>query len=297
MIGICVTAVIFLIQKFATSRFTFTMNALHPIEVHKPRLLTSILIHLYCYLVAFVAFLPQLFVAWQSFRKCNGNVFLDGYSLDSYTEAFKKILKRSLPNTFTIGITALIIVILLAILIAYLVVRRSNTVNNIIDTLSMVPYIIPGAVVGIALVVTFNDGPLVLTGTAAIMIIALIIRRLPYTIRSSVAILQQIPMSIEEAAISLGCSKMKAFFTVTVPMMANGIMSGAIISWITIITELSTAIILYSVRTETMTLTIYSLVVQGYDGTASAVATILLCVTTVSLLLFMRFSKNKDLAF
>ena len=129
------------------------------------------------------------------------------------------------------------------------------------------------------------------------MIIALIIRRLPYTIRSSVAILQQIPLSIEEAAISLGCSKMKAFFKVTVPMMTNGIMSGAIISWITIITELSTAIVLYSVKTETMTLTVYTAVVQGNDGIASAVATMLLVVTTISLLLFMKFSKNKDIAF
>ena len=297
VVGIVVTAAIFLVQKFATSRFTFTMNALHPIEAHKPKPVTSVLIHLYCYLVVGIAFMPQIFVAWQSFRKTNNNVFLDGYSLDNYQAAFSKIMKRSLPNTFTIGLAALALVILLAILIAYLVVRRSNAVNNVIDTLSMVPYIIPGAVVGIALVITFNDGPLVLTGTAAIMIIALIIRRLPYTIRSSVAILQQIPMSIEEAAISLGCSKLKAFFVVTVPMMTNGILSGAIISWITIITELSTAIILYSVRTETMTLTIYNYVVQGNDGVASAVATILLAVTTISLLLFLKFSKNKDLSF
>ena len=134
-------------------------------------------------------------------------------------------------------------------------------------------------------------------GAVGVDDIAVVIRRLPYTIRSSVAILQQIPLSIEEAAISLGCSKLKAFFTITVPMMTNGIMSGAIISWITIITELSTAIILYSVTTETLTLTVYTSVVQGNDGVAAAVATILLVVTTISLLLFMKFSKNKDLAF
>jgi len=243
-----------------------------------------------------VAMMPQFFVAWQSFRNCKGGVFQEGYGLGSYREALDRILTRSLPNTFVIGVAALLLVIFLAILIAYLVVRRANTVNNVIDTLSMVPYIIPGAVVGIALVITFNRGPLVLTGTAAIMIIALIIRRLPYTIRSSVAILQQIPLSIEEAAISLGCSKLKAFFLITVPMMAGGIMSGAIISWITIITELSTAIILYSVNTETLTLTVYTSVVQGNDGVAAAVATILLVVTTISLLLFMKFSKNKELA-
>ncbi|MBR3874892.1 MAG: iron ABC transporter permease [Clostridia bacterium] len=297
VVGIVVTALIFFVQKFANAKFNFTMNALHSIETHKPRKLSSILMHIYCYFIVFVAMMPQFFVAIQSFRKCQGGVFQDGFSLDSYIAAFDKILKRSLPNTFLIGITALLMVIFLAILIAYLVVRRANTINGVIDTLSMVPYIIPGAVVGIALVITFNRGPLVLTGTAAIMIIALIIRRLPYTIRSSVAILQQIPLSIEEAAISLGCSKLKAFFTITVPMMTNGIMSGAIISWITIITELSTAIVLYSVNTETLTLTVYTSVVQGNDGVAAAVATILLVVTTISLLLFMKFSKNKDIAF
>ena len=297
VVGIIVTGLIFLVQKLANNKFNFTMNALHSIEVRKPKLVSSIVMHVYCYFIVIVAMLPQFFVAWQSFRECKGGVFQDGYSFQSYIDAFDKVIKRSLPNTFTIGIAALVLVVFMAILIAYLVVRRRNTLNNVIDTLSMLPYIIPGAVVGIALVVSFNREPIVLTGTAAIMIVALIIRRLPYTIRSSVAILQQIPMSIEEAAISLGCSKLKAFFTITVPMMAGGIMSGAIISWITIITELSTAIVLYSVKTETMTLTVYTAVVQGNDGVASAVATMLLAVTTVSLLLFMKFSKNKDLAF
>ena len=297
VVGIVVTGLIFLVQKLANAKFNFTMNALHSIEVRKAKPLSSILMHVYCYFIVLVAMLPQFFVAWQSFRECKGGVFQDGYSFQSYIDAFDKVIKRSLPNTFSIGIIALVLVVFMAILIAYLVVRRRNTLNNVIDTLSMLPYIIPGAVVGIALVVSFNREPIVLTGTATIMIVALIIRRLPYTIRSSVAILQQIPMSIEEAAISLGCSKLKAFFTITVPMMTGGIMSGAIISWITIITELSTAIVLYSVKTETMTLTVYTSVVQGNDGIASAVATMLLVVTTISLLLFMKFSKNKDLAF
>ena len=297
VVGIIVTGLIFLVQKLANNKFNFTMNALHSIEVRKAKPLSSIVMHVYCYFIVLVAMLPQFFVAWQSFRECKGGVFQDGYSFQSYIDAFDKVIKRSLPNTFSIGIIALVLVVFMAILIAYLVVRRRNTLNNVIDTLSMLPYIIPGAVVGIALVVSFNREPIVLTGTATIMIVALIIRRLPYTIRSSVAILQQIPMSIEEAAISLGCSKLKAFFTITVPMMTGGIMSGAIISWITIITELSTAIVLYSVKTETMTLTVYTSVVQGNDGIASAVATMLLAVTTISLLLFMKFSKNKDLAF
>ena len=154
-----------------------------------------------------------------------------------------------------------------------------------------------GSILGIALLTTFNKKPLLLTGGAFIMILSYTIRRLPYTIRSSSAILRNISPSIEEASINLGASDAKTFFKVTVPMMMPGVISGAILSWIMIITELSTAIILYSVRTETLTLAIYTNVVQGNDGVASAIATILLAVTTASLLLFMKFSKNKEIAF
>lgn len=93
-------------------------------------------------------------------------------------------------------------------------------------------------------------------------------KRNSYTIRSSVAILQQIPMSIEEAAISLGASKMKSFFRITVPMMTAGIVSGAILSWVTMISELSTAIILYTGKTKTLTVAIYTEVIRGNYGTA-----------------------------
>lgn len=150
---------------------------------------------------------------------------MPGYSLESYRSAFQ-VAGSAIKNTFVIGLSALAVIILLAVLVAYLVVRRRSTANNVIDIMSMLPYIIPGSVVGIALIMAFNQKPLILTGTMIIMVIALVIRRLPYTIRSSVATLQQIPITVEEAAISLGASKAKTFFLVTVPMMANGIISG-----------------------------------------------------------------------
>ena len=136
-----------------------------------------------------------------------------------------------------------------------------------------------------------------LVGTFAIMIVALVIRRNSYTIRSSIAILQQIPMSIEEAAISLGSSKMKAFFAVTMPMMINGILSGALLSWISIITELSSGIILYNYRTTTLTIQIYTYVSRGSYGIAAAMATILSLMTSISLIGLMLYSKNKNVMF
>ncbi|MBO7697877.1 MAG: iron ABC transporter permease [Erysipelotrichaceae bacterium] len=296
VIAIVITAIIFLIQRYVNNQFRFTMNALHPIERKQAHGLKAIAINLYCWFVVLLAFMPQVYVMYTSFLKTSGKIFIPGYSLDSYKYAFTH-LTRAIPNTFIIGGLALIIVIILAILIAYLVVRRNNIVNRVIDTLSMIPYIIPGSVVGIALVMAFNKKPLVLAGTAIIMIVALVIRRIPYTIRSSTATLQQIPLSIEEAAISLGSSKLKAFFTITVPMMANGILSGAIMSWVTIITELSTAIILYNLKTITLTLATYTYVSRGNYGIAAAYATILTVATVVSMLLYMKVTGNKEISF
>ncbi len=296
VIAIIITAIIFLLQRYVNGKFRFTMNALHPIERKEVHGLKTFLINFYCWFVVLVAFMPQVYVMYTSFQKTSGKIFIPGYSLDSYKFAFTH-LKNAIPNTFLIGGLALIIVILLAILIAYLVVRRNNAVNRVIDTISMIPYIIPGSVVGIALVMAFNKKPLVLAGTAIIMIVALVIRRIPYTIRSSTATLQQIPMSIEEAAISLGSSKLKAFFTITVPMMANGILSGAIMSWVTIITELSTAIILYNLKTITLTLATYTYVSRGNYGIAAAYATILTLATVISLFIYMKVTGNKEISF
>lgn len=296
VIAIIITAIIFLFQRFVNSKFQFTMNALHPIERKKAKGIRGVLIHVFCYGVVTVAYAPQLYVIYTSFQNTSGKLFVDGYSLNSYVDAFSK-LGNAIPNTFLIGGVALIIIVALSILVAYLVVRRSNIVSKFIDTLSMVPYVIPGSVVGIALIMAFSSGPIVLVGTATIMIVALVIRRNSYTIRSSVATLQQIPMSIEEAAISLGSSKLKAFFKVTMPMMANGIISGALLSWIAIITELSTGILLYNWRTTTLTIQIYTYVSRGSYGVAAAMACVLTVMTTISLLLFIKFSKNKNITF
>ncbi|MGP1419795.1 MAG: ABC transporter permease [Sphaerochaetaceae bacterium] len=295
VIAIIITAAIFLIQRYMNSRHRFTMNAMHSIERKKAHGLKNVLIHIYCWFVVLLSFMPQVYVIYSSFQKTSGKLFVPGYSLDSYRFAFTH-LKKAIPNTFIIGITALGLVVMLAILIAYLVVRRNNAINKVIDTISMIPYIIPGSVIGIALILGFNKKPLMLTGTAAIMVIALIIRRIPYTIRSSVAVLQQIPMSIEEASISLGASKMKTFFRITVPMMGNGIISGAILSWVTIITELSTAVILYNANTITLTLAVYTYVSRGNYGIAAAYATILTVTTIISLLIYMKATGNKEVS-
>lgn len=295
IIAIGITTIFFLIQNYISKRKKFSMNALHPIEVKKMSGLKNTLMHLYIYIVVGVAMLPQAYVIYTSFKNTKGLLFIEGYSLMSYTEAFKR-LGNAIQNSFYIGGIALVAIVLIAVLIAYISVRRANFFTKLIDTLSMIPYIIPGSVMGISLLVAFINPPFSFAGGVFIMVVALVIRRLPYTIRSSTAILQQISISIEEAAISLGASNLKTFIKITVPMMSAGVISGAILSWTTIITELSTGIILYTGRTKTLTIAIYTEVIRGNYGIAAALSTLLTVLTATSLILFMRISKNKDLS-
>ena len=297
VIAVAITMLVFVIQKVYSERKSFTMNSLHPIEPKPMKRSVSVFVHIFCYGFVGMAVLPQCYVIYTSFLKTNELVFEKGYSLESYEKMFST-LGTAIQNTILIPLTALVLIILLAILIAYLAVRRRNVLTQFVDLVSMIPYIVPGIVVGIALLLYFTKKPLgfSVVGTMTIMVIALVIRRLPYTIRSSVAILQQIPMNIEEAALSLGSTKLKTFFKITVPMMSSGIISGAILSWVTMISELSTAIILYTTKTQTLTVSVYTQVIRGNYGVAAALSTVLTCLTVISLLVFMKVSKGKDIS-
>lgn len=293
IVAIVITCVIYIIQNIATAKTSFAMSALNPVPKKKPKGIAGVLVHLYIYIVTGISILPQVYVAYCSFRNTSGQLYVDGYSLQSYREMFGK-LGSSVVNTIKIPVISLAFILVFAVLIAYISVRRRNPLTGAVDMISMIPYIIPGTVVGIAMVSSFNRPPLILTATTAIMIISLVIRRLPYTIRSSVATLQQIPLSIEEAAISLGSSKLKTFIRITVPMMSSGIIAGAILSWVTLVTELSTAIFLYTARTQTLTVAIYTQIVRGHYGVASAMATLLTGITIVSMIIFNIVSPDGD---
>lgn len=295
VVAIIITTIVFLFQKYLSTRNSFSISSLKTIEPKEVKGIKGILIHLFVYTVIALAIMPQTYVIYTSFLNTKNMLFVEGYSLASYANVFSDSLK-SIRNTLVIPMTALAVIILFAVLIAYITVRRRNALSNIVDTVSMVPYIVPGTVLGIGLLICFNERPLLLSGGMLIMVVALVIRRLPYTIRSSVAILQQIPLNVEEAALSLGSTKMSAFFKVTFPMMSSGIMAGAILSWVTMISELSTAIILYTGRTRTLTVEIYTEVIRGNYGIAAALSTILTVLTVSSLLAFMKVSKKGDIS-
>lgn len=295
ILAIILTLIIFLVQRYIANKKAFTMNSINKIRPVQIAGIRNILIHIYAYLLITLSIAPQVYVIYTSFKNVNGTVFARGYSLNNYVIAFSK-MGNAIRNTIIIPLTALAFVLTIAVFIAYLVVRKRSRITATIDTVSMIPYIVPGIVVGIALASAFSRPPIVLTGSMTIMVIALIIRRLPYTIRSSVATLQQIPITIEEAALSLGASNIKTFWKITIPMMSAGIISGAILSWITMISELASAILLYTGKTRTLTVEVYTQVLRGNYGVAAALAAILAALTTLSLVLFNRVNKGQELS-
>ncbi len=290
---VLITSTIFMLQKYVVNRKSFTMSSLRPLPVGELHGLRKVIVHLFIYTLVALSMIPQLVVIYTSFLKTSGSIFVDGYSLDSYRTIFDS-LGTAISNTYLFSTTAMIAIIFLGMTIAYLTTRKKSWLTEIIDTLSMFPYIIPGSVLGITLLLAFNDEPLLLSGTAAIIIISLIIRRLPYTLRSSSAILYQLSPSMEEASISLGASPLKTFFKITAVMMLPGVMSGAIISWITAINELSSSIILFTGATKTMSVAIYTEVIRASYGTAAALSTILTLTTIMAMVIFFKVSGRRD---
>jgi iron(III) transport system permease protein len=258
--------------------------------------LRNIGIHLFCYAVVLIAMLPTLVVVYTSFLKTKGPVFIGGYGIQSYARVISDA-PEAIANSFMFALAAVVLIAIFSSLISYIIVRREHAVSGVIDLLMMVPYLVPGIVMAIGFVTTFRTGYFDLTGTAVIIIMIYFIRRLPYGVRSTTTNLRQIKPSMEEAAVNLGASPLKAFLTITVPLILPGLIVGSLMSFITAINELSSTLILYRAGTVTMPVKIYISVLDGEFGLAAALSTILLLSTGICVYVVFRFSENKESSF
>lgn len=286
------STLVLMIQRWIIAKRNYVMTSQRPpavIELHGfKRFLASFPIYLICA----ISILPQVTVIVTSFKNTKGPMFVKGFGLESYKSILYR-LSKPIGNTYLFSIISIVLIVLFGVLLAYLIVRKKGPVSSLLDTLVMFPYVIPGSVLGICLLIAFNKKPIILTGTAIILIVSYVIRKLPFTVRSSSAFLQQMDPSIEEASVSLGVPPSRTFVKITIPIMAPGIISGAILSWITCINELSSSIMLYTGKTATIAVSIYTEVVRNSFGTAAALASILTASTAISLIIFMKLSKGR----
>jgi len=281
------------VQKAVVDKKSYNMTSLRPpvpveLPVGKKILATAAV-----FIVAFLAVVPQITVVVMSFIKTKGPLFVKGFSLESYRNILSK-LSTNITNTFLFSVLAIMIIVVIGLLGSYVIVRRKSKITSFLDMLLMFPYVIPGSVIGICMIVAFNKQPLVLTGSMWIIVISYSIRKLPYTMRSSVGILYQIDHSVEEASISLGVPPMKTFFKTTMFLMLPGLLSGAILSFVNNINELSSTIILYTGKTSTISVAIFNAVNNDAFGNAAALSTILTFSTVICLVIFNKISGGKS---
>jgi iron(III) transport system permease protein len=295
MILLAITLALTLFQKYWIERKSYTMTSLNPLAVKRLRPLAAVMVWLFCAGVVFVALFPFAVVIVSSVTKSQGPVMYFGqWSLDNFIRAFT-IAPRPIFNSFFLATTATLIGIIFGLLVSYLLVRRRGAVSYLLDILVMLPLAIAGTVQGIALAATYNRGFIVLTGTWMILVLAYFIRKVPYSIKTTASLLQQIDPAIEEASINLGVSPVKSFIRVVMPVMLPGIIAGGIIMWVTTLAELSSTIVLYYGPWATMTVEVFQRIGSGDFGPASAYATILIISVLIPLFILNRVS-GKDLA-
>jgi iron(III) transport system permease protein len=281
-------------------RYMLRRNVYHGNMINKPVKVAlkgwrNALAHVAVYFIGLAGALPVIISVIFSIRKTSGPVFQAGLGMQSY-ERIVFGLGDVVRNSLTFAGSSVVLIVIVGTLIGALVARRTTLNTSVLDGALMIPFVMPGIVIGIAFVTTFNTGPLVLTGTSIIIILSIFIRRLPYMVRTTSSALRQIAPSLEEAAISLGYSPARAFMKITIPLIVPGIIAGAMLSFITAINELSSSLVLYVGKTMTMPVRIYLLILDGDLGVAAALSTILLTLSAAAVYIAFRFLGRNEQA-
>ncbi len=276
IILLLISVTILLIQRFYLQKRSFAMSGVRKIEpaemsgVQKPVVVLLLIIFIV------VSLLPTGGILLSSFTKAMGPVLHYGkFSLQNYKDIMYAI-PQALKNSYYFAAVAALIATLFGLFTAYVLVRNIGKGNSFVDAITSTPLSVPGVVVGISMIITFNTPPIVLTGTPYILIIAYAVRRFPYAIRSISSVLYQIDSSVEEAALTFGQTPAKVMLSVVTRLITPGLISGMLLAWTLSVADLTTTIFLYGPFTKTLTVLGYGEMIGDSFGTASAVAIILL---------------------
>jgi iron(III) transport system permease protein len=194
-------------------------------------------------------------------------------------------------NTLIYASLATFVGIAFATLLSVLIVKKKTILTPLIDSLAMLPLALSGTVIGIGLVMSFNSGFLAITGTSAIIVLAYVVRRLPFGVRNASSTLYNIPNSIEEASVSLGVPPVRSFLNVVLPLMVPAILAATVLTWTTTVAELSASIIVYSGGRETLPIKIFRLIDSGLMAQASAYGLVLIAIIIVPIVVATRIGK------
>ena len=211
----------------------------------------------------------------------------DAYTLQHYATVFQDSSGMIKNTLLYCGLAALLDVVL-GVTIAYLILRTQLPARQWLDWIATASLAVPGIVLAIGFLrlfkgITLPGTDVLLTSTWVMIMLAYAVRRLPYALRSCVAALQQVHVSLEEAAESLGATKLRTIRRVLVPLMAGGILAGFVTSFITAAVELSATILLVSADSQApMSYGIY-LYMQSVAGRGPGAALGVLAIVVVAI--------------
>ena len=239
----------------------------------------------WCFGVALLAVLKPLLVLLQaSFAKAWGR----GFSLDNLTLRNYQMLLfehdmalQSVWNTIWFSAASAGLALILALLVAYIVVRRLIRFADGLAFLAMAPFVIPGIVMAIGFYAAYAGPPLMLYGSALLIILAFTARFLPIAYANAQASIRAVHPEMEEAARILGSGRLQTIRRITAPLLKTSLLGGWLIVFIVASRELSAAIFLVGPRTRTMSVLLYDLSEQGNFELVSAFGGILLVITMV----------------
>ena len=248
----------------------------------------SAMAYLWIGVILLVTLSPHLGVLLLSFAKVwSFSPLPDAYTLEHYATVFQDA-SGMIQNTLLYCGLAAGLDVLLGVTIAYLILRTQLPARQWLDWIATASLAVPGIVLAIGFLrmfkgVTVPGTDVLLTGTWVAIMLAYAVRRLPYALRSCMAALQQVHISLEEAAESVGANKMRSIRRVLVPLMTGGILAGFVTSFITAAVELSATIMLVSADSQApMSYGIY-LYMQSVAGRGPGAALGVLAILVVAI--------------
>ena len=247
----------------------------------------SVLAYGWIILVLLITRAPHFGILLMSFAKVwSFSVLPDAYTLEHYATVFTDA-RGMMANTLLYCLLAAGLDVVIGTAIAYLILRTNLPGRRWLDYMASAALAIPGLVLAIGYLrlfkgvnLPFTDTPVV--STWVLIMLAYAVRRLPYALRSCMAALQQVHVSLEEAAQSLGATRMSTIRRVMVPLMMGGMLAGFVTSFITAAVELSATILLASAQSQApMSYGIY-LYMQSIAGRGPGAALAVLAVVVVA---------------
>jgi iron(III) transport system permease protein len=192
----------------------------------------------------------------------------------------------ALKNTFILGSLSATLGTLLALVIGYLTARQAMTGHRLLAFLATAPIAIPGIVLGVGLFLSYTRPPFVLYGTLWILLIAYVTIELPAAYQQLQSAFRAVHPELEDASRILGATRLQALRHVTAPLLRTSVIATWCFIFVSVIRELSAAIMLFTSETKVISVLIFDLKESGDLG-AIAVLGLSMLLLTFAVVIFV----------